>query len=192
MNAPTLRPAVFLDRDGTVIEEVGYLSRPEQFRLLPGAAAAIRQLNERDIPVVLVTNQSGVARGKFSENDLAEIHRHLRELLATEDARLDAIYYCPHHPREGQAPYRRDCVCRKPAPGMLQQAAREHGLDLAASVMIGDSLRDLEAGAAAGCKTRILVMTGHGNADKARLPCLEFSAQACDDLAAAIASVIPA
>lgn len=155
------RPAVFLDRDGTLIEEADYLASPNQVRLLPGAAAAVRRVREVGVPVVVVTNQSGVARGYFPEERIADVHARLAELLAAEGAGVDAFYHCPHHPTEGVGAYRVACDCRKPRPGMLLAAARDLGLDLAASWMIGDKLDDLRAGAAAGCRT-VLVRTGYG------------------------------
>lgn len=141
----SLRPAIFLDRDGTIIEDVGYLSRIEQVRLFPEAAATIRAFNQTGRAVILVTNQSGVGRGFFPESRVEEVHAHLRSLLAQHDARIDAIYYCPHHPDEG-------CDCRKPKPGMLLRAAREWQLDLSRSVMFGDKADDVAAGEAAGCR----------------------------------------
>jgi len=180
------RPAVFLDRDGTIIEDVDYLTRPDQLRLIPGAAAAIRQFNERNIPVVVVTNQSAVARGMLSEAGLAEIHERLRSMLAAEGARLDAIYYCPHHPDGSQAAYRRTCECRKPKAGMLLQAARDLNIDLTASIMIGDGLRDLEAGAAAGCRTLILVRTGHGAQEETKLDTFPCRVTIAPDLPASL------
>jgi D-glycero-D-manno-heptose 1,7-bisphosphate phosphatase len=160
------RPAVFLDRDGTVVREVDYLRSVEDLRLLPGAAAAIRRLNEAGIAVVVATNQSGIARGMLTEADLASLHSALRERLARRRARLDAIYYCPHHPEAPIPDYRRRCRCRKPAPGMMLRAARELDLDLAHSFAVGDSERDLEAGRRAGCRT-VLVRTGYGSATEA-------------------------
>jgi D-glycero-D-manno-heptose 1,7-bisphosphate phosphatase len=151
---PDARPAVFLDRDGTLIEEVHYLAHPDQVRLLPGAANAIRQLNERRIPAVVVTNQAGVARGYFPESRVAEVHARLDELLLSTGARIDGYYVCLHHPDAA-------CECRKPNPGLLHRAATELGLDLAGSCMIGDKESDLEAGTRAGCRT-ILVRTGYG------------------------------
>ena len=157
------RPALFLDRDGVLIEEVEYLARPEQVRLIPGAAAAIRKVNDAGWRVVVVSNQSGVARGLFPESLLPEIHRVIADrLLAEAGARVDRFYYCPHHPTEGQGGYRIDCDCRKPKPGMLLKAAAELGIDLARSWMVGDRATDLQAGAAAGCRT-ILVRTGYGH-----------------------------
>ena len=158
------REAVFLDRDGTLIEEVHYLAAAEQVRLLPGAADAVRRLNEAGVLVVVVTNQAGVARGYFPESRVAEVHERLSTLLA-EHVRIDAYFHCPHHPTEGVGVYRVECECRKPKPGLLLAAARELDIDLARSWMIGDKPSDAEAGAAAGCRT-ILVRTGHG----AKLP----------------------
>lgn len=157
----TSRPAVFLDRDGTVIEEVNYLSRVDQVRLLPGAAEAIARLNRSGFAVIVVTNQAGIARGYFAEERVAEVHDRLTNLLCRAGARVDAFYYCPHHDTEGVGSYRIVCDCRKPKPGMLLAAARDHGLDLTRSWMIGDKLCDVAAGAAAGCTT-VLVRTGHG------------------------------
>lgn len=183
-----LKAAVFLDRDGTIIEDTDYLVHADQARLIPGAAAAVRRLNDLGTPVVIVTNQSAVARGMASETDVAAVNDRLRSLLAAAGAHIDGIYYCPHHPDIGEAPYRRACDCRKPLPGLLQRAARELGLDLAASAMIGDNLRDLEAGDAAGCAMLILVRTGHGTLEEAKAKAANLSAPAviCKDLAAAV------
>ena len=155
------RPAVFLDRDGTIVSERDYLRSVSEMRLLPGAALAIRQLNRAGFAVVIATNQSGVARGLLSESDLEHIHRVLRERLGRRGAKLDGIYYCPHHPAAALRRYRRRCRCRKPSPGLLLRAARELGLDLARSFAVGDSARDLAAGRRAGCRT-VLVRTGYG------------------------------
>jgi D-glycero-D-manno-heptose 1,7-bisphosphate phosphatase len=155
------RPAVFMDRDGTVCEEVGYVNHVSRSRLLPRSAEAVRLVNEAGFFAVLVTNQSGVARGLFDEALVRAVHEQLAQSLASAGARLDAFYFCPHHPREGHPPYRVECECRKPLPGMLTRAAREHDLDLGASWMVGDSLVDLEAGAAAGAST-VHVLTGYG------------------------------
>jgi len=157
----TGRRAVFLDRDGTINEEVGYLDRIEQFRLLPGTAEAIGMLNRAGRTVVVVTNQAGIARGFFDEAFVEETHRHLQDLLRGVGAHIDGFYYCPHHPTEGREPYRRDCPCRKPKPGLLLRAAAELGLALEDSYMIGDSPKDVEAGIRAGARG-ILVGTGYG------------------------------
>jgi D-glycero-D-manno-heptose 1,7-bisphosphate phosphatase len=152
--APTLRPAVFLDRDGTIIEEVGYLHDPSKVKLIPGAAEAVRRLNERGVAVVVVTNQSGVGRGRFSESAVARVHDELARQLAGGGARWDGVYYCPHHPDDG-------CDCRKPGPGMFRRAAAEHGLDLGRSFVVGDKVSDIRAGMLLGCRT-VLVLTGYG------------------------------
>ena len=153
--------AVFLDRDGTICEEVGYLSSPEQIRLIPGAGEAIRLLNEQGIKTVVVTNQSGIARGVFSEERLKEIHEELLRQIRAKGAFLDAIHFCPHHPTEGKGPYRRACDCRKPASGLIRRAAAELGIELERSYCVGDRLADLECGMRVGAKG-ILVLTGYG------------------------------
>ena len=153
------RGAVFLDRDGTVNEEVGYLSDLSKLRLLPGAAASIRRLNQAGIPIVIVTNQSGVARGYFPESFVHKTHTLLQELLQREGARLDGIYYCPHHPKAGNSSYTAVCDCRKPATGLLDRAAKDLGLALDRSYMVGDKWSDVELGHRAGSRS-ILVITG--------------------------------
>jgi len=155
------RPAVFLDRDGTIIREAEYLRLREQVRLLPRAADAIRRLNEAGFALVVTTNQSGIARGLLTEVDLENVHDVLRQRLAAKGAHLDAIYFCPHHPDVGGEQYRRRCRCRKPAPGLLLQAAKDLHLDLDRSFAVGDSERDLLAGKRVGCRT-VLVRTGYG------------------------------
>jgi len=156
-----LSPGVFLDRDGTVIEEKHYLSRPEDVVLLPTVGQTIARLNSQGIAVVVVTNQAGIARGYFPESRLAEIHARLDELLAQEGAVINRYDYCPHHPVEGLGEYRIDCECRKPKPGMLTRSASPLKIDLSRSLMVGDRLGDLQAGANAGCHSA-LVRTGYG------------------------------
>lgn len=153
--------ALFLDRDGTINVEAEYLSDPDRVELIPGSAEAIREANEAGIRVIVITNQSGVARGLHSEADVLAVHRRLEELLAAHRARLDALYYCPHHPDVGSPPYRKVCNCRKPKTGMLEQAAKSHGIDLASSFVVGDKCSDIEAGRNARCGT-VLVLTGYG------------------------------
>jgi D-glycero-D-manno-heptose 1,7-bisphosphate phosphatase len=155
------RPAIFLDRDGVLIEDAHYVGSPDRVRLLPGAAESVAALNRAGWPVVVVTNQAGVARGLFPAAAVDVVHAHLRSLLSGYRARVDAFYFCPHHPEAELEALRVGCDCRKPRPGMLLQAAAELGLDLAASWMVGDRVSDLEAGAAAGART-ILVRTGYG------------------------------
>ena len=156
-----LRPAIFLDRDGVVIEDVHYLATTDQVRFVPGSADAIAALNRAGWPVVIVTNQAGVGRGLFDIEAVHAVHRHLAEQLAGYGARIEAFYFCPHHPTAEVPEFRTVCSCRKPQPGMLKQAAEELGLDLANSWMVGDRETDLQAGAAAGTRT-ILVRTGYG------------------------------
>ena len=158
-----LAPALFLDRDGVLIEEVGYLSHLDQLQPIPGAASLIRLANGAGWRVALISNQSVVARGLFPESFLAEVHGEIaREVFEEAGAIIDGFYHCPHHPSEGRGEYRIDCECRKPKPGMLLRAAADLGIDLAKSWLIGDRRTDLEAGAAAGCRT-ILVRTGYGS-----------------------------
>lgn len=148
--------AVFLDRDKTLIEDPGYINHPSQVRLLPGVAQALIQLKKMGYLLVVVSNQSGVARGLVTEEVLQQIHHRLKKLLADEGAYLDAIYYCPFHP-EGVIPkYRCESDLRKPNPGMLLKAAQDLSIDLSRSWMIGDSFRDIEAGIRAGCKTILI------------------------------------
>ena len=155
--------AVFLDRDGTICEEVGYLDSVEKMRLIPRAAEAVRRVNARGFKTIVVTNQSGVARGYFTEEFLKTLHEDLARRLKEEGAHLDGIYYCPHHP-EGEAhPYRTICDCRKPATGLLLKAAEELDVDLQTSFMIGDHYSDVECAHRAGARG-ILLLTGHGRA----------------------------
>lgn len=156
---------VFFDRDGTLNTEVDFLCRPEELELLPNAARTIREANEFGVKVFVITNQSGVARGLLTEETLAAIHRRLVDLLDHHGARVDGIYYCPHHPDFGSPPYNKVCTCRKPKTGMLLQAAREHGIDLQKSFVIGDRCIDMQAGVKAGCGTA-LVLTGYGSVDR--------------------------
>jgi D,D-heptose 1,7-bisphosphate phosphatase len=147
------RPAVFLDRDGTLIEDVPYLSDPADVRLFPGAAEALMRLQHAGFVLVLVTNQSGIGRGFFTEDRLGEIHDELEGRLAARGVSLDGIYYCPAVPAEGGGP---DCPDRKPSPGMLLRGADELGLDLDASWMVGDKMSDVMAGLNAGCRSILL------------------------------------
>ena len=159
-----MKPAVFLDRDGTLNEEVGYLSREEDLRLLPGAAMAVAKLNAQGIPVIVVTNQSGIGRGYYGWREFTTVMRRMEALLAMDHAHLDAVYAAPHH-EEGQGEYAvADHPDRKPNAGMLQRAAEEHGLDLPRSWMVGDKAIDVQAGRRAGCRT-CLVQTGYGSGE---------------------------
>lgn len=157
-----------MDRDGTINVEREYLYRIEDFEFVGGAAEAIRLLNAAGFFVVVVSNQSGVARGYYSEEDVEILHRHIAAELGKSGALVDAWFYCPHHP-QGRGSYSLPCRCRKPLPGMLLEAARRFDIDLGASVMIGDKLIDIEAGIAAGCRT-VLVRTGYGAEQEPFIP----------------------
>ncbi|MCK4408589.1 MAG: HAD family hydrolase [Candidatus Eisenbacteria sp.] len=157
------KAAAFLDRDGTVTIERGYVTRPQDIRLVAGAAAAIRELNEAGILAVIVSNQSGVARGLMSEEDMAAVHAATESQLSQAGARLSGAYYCPNHPDGTIERYTRDVTCRKPALGMLELAVRDLDIDVAQSTMIGDQVTDVEFANRAGIPA-VLVMTGKGGA----------------------------
>jgi D-glycero-D-manno-heptose 1,7-bisphosphate phosphatase len=179
-----LRRAVFLDRDGTVCEDVGYLNHISRLHIYPFAAAALRRLNDAGIPVIVVTNQSGAGRGFFPESLIAQVHEHIREELAASGARIDAFYACPHRVED-------NCSCRKPRTGMLELAAREHSLELAGSWMVGDRQADLDLAHNAHARS-IFVLTGYGRGE------YEWHARTwphppdfvADDLAAAVAIIL--
>ncbi|MDG6218103.1 MAG: D-glycero-beta-D-manno-heptose 1,7-bisphosphate 7-phosphatase [Candidatus Thermoplasmatota archaeon] len=157
-----MRRTIFLDRDGVITEDPPhYAHRIDQLKLIPRTGEAIRMLNEMDYLVIVVSNQSGVARGYYHETDIECFNDEMIRQLAHNRAHIDAIYYCPHHPEAKIAEYRVACWCRKPKPGMLQQAAEEHHINLNESYIIGDKRSDIEAGRRAGCRG-ILVLTGHG------------------------------
>jgi D-glycero-D-manno-heptose 1,7-bisphosphate phosphatase len=157
--------AVFLDRDGTVNEEVDFLTSPRDLHLIPRSAEAIRRANDLGLRVFIVSNQSGVARGLLSEEDLLEVHRILTDRLAEHHATVDRIYYCPHHPTEGTDAYRKECDCRKPNTGMIDRAVREFRIDPARSYVIGDRTVDVGMAKNAGAHA-ILVLTGYGRAER--------------------------
>jgi len=156
--------AVFLDRDGVISKQTAFVNRPEDLVFVEGAVEAIARLNRAHLLVVVITNQGGIAMGYLTEDDLAEIHRCMKRLLAQGGAHVDAIYYCPHHPQATVATYLVDCSCRKPATGMLEEARDDLGIDLRKSVFVGDATTDVLAGIRAGCRT-ILVETGFGGKD---------------------------
>jgi D-glycero-D-manno-heptose 1,7-bisphosphate phosphatase len=153
--------AIFVDRDGTINEDIGYVSRPEELKLYPFAAEAIRLANAAGFKLIIVTNQAGIARGLYSEEDLSAIHALMTEEFLRQGARVDAIYYCPHHPEIGDGKYRLACECRKPRPGLLKTAALDYGIDLSRSYVIGDKASDIELAANTGSKG-VLVLTGYG------------------------------
>ena len=165
--------AIFIDRDGTLNEDIGYVSTPEQLTLYPWAAEAVRLVNEAGLKAIVITNQSGIARGIYTEETLNAIHRKMIEELAMHGAKLDGVYYCPHHPKIGGARYRIECDCRKPRTGMLDRAAREHNIDLSRSFVIGDKASDINLARNAGAQAA-LVLTGYGRETEAHpdlFPC---------------------
>jgi len=180
------RKAVFIDRDGTLNEENGYLHRAEDCRFIPGAIEAVALLNAAGFLVIVVTNQSGIARGFYAAADLEKLHDYMSRRLQAGGARIDGWYHCPHHPDYPSAAG--DCSCRKPLPGMLQRAAAEMEIELAFSWMIGDKAADIEAGTAAGCKP-ILVLTGYGAAERAAVAA---AIPVCDNLYAAALHIVAA
>jgi D-glycero-D-manno-heptose 1,7-bisphosphate phosphatase len=153
------RAAVFVDRDGTIAEEVGYLNHVSRFRMFPFVAAALLRLNEAGYPVIVVSNQSGVARGYFPEELLQEVTQRMMQLLSETGAKVDAVYYCPHAPSE-------NCLCRKPKTGMLERAVQEHGIDLQRSFVVGDRYLDIELARNAGARG-VFVRTGYGEGELA-------------------------
>jgi len=155
-----LHPAVFLDRDGVLIEDIHLLTKPHQVRLMEGAAQAVRILHGAGYRLIVVSNQTVIARGLATEEDVEAVHRQIQQLLVTEVGQgIDAFYFCPHHPNATLVQYRMACECRKPRPGLLRMAATEHQIDLSRSYMVGDRITDIIAGYRAGCKT-ILVESG--------------------------------
>ncbi|KZB53753.1 D-glycero-alpha-D-manno-heptose-1,7-bisphosphate 7-phosphatase [Thalassospira xiamenensis] len=179
-------PAVFLDRDGVVNEEVHYLSKIDDLALIPGTASAIKQLNDAGIPVVIVTNQSAVARGYLSEEGLRDLHEAMIAMLSRAGASVQGIYYSPYHP-DGIEEYRRDSECRKPGPAMILAAAEDFAISLPDSVLIGDRINDIRAGRAAGTHA-VIVRTGHGAKETTWLEAAEADFIA-DDLQAAVSEL---
>jgi D-glycero-D-manno-heptose 1,7-bisphosphate phosphatase len=153
-----------MDRDGTISEEVGYVNHPSRFSLFAYSAPAIKKLNDTGWLAIVVTNQAGVARGYFSEDLIAKVHEKMRLDLGKQNARLDAVFYCAHHPSVGQPPYRLDCDCRKPKPGLIRRAANEMNIDLAQSWMVGDRYSDIELAYNAGLRSAF-VMSGYGRGE---------------------------
>lgn len=160
----TMKRAVFIDRDGTISEEVGYVNHPSRFKLFPYSAEAIKLLNESGWLAILVTNQAGVARGYFTEDVIHSVHRQLTSELEAAGARLDGIYFCAHHPTVGEPPYRVDCECRKPKPGLIMQAAQDFSIDLTQSWMVGDRYSDIEVARNAGLRSAF-VLSGYGRGE---------------------------
>jgi len=162
MKSPMKR-AVFLDRDGVITQDPpAYAHRIDQLEIIPKSDEAIRLLNEQNYTVLVVTNQSGIARGYYQEKDAHVFNDEMKKRLSEKKAHVDGIYYCPHHPRGKIEQYRKTCTCRKPASGMLLQGAKDFNVDLTQSFIVGDKWRDIQAGKNVGCTT-ILVRTGTGN-----------------------------
>ncbi len=159
-----LNPAVFLDRDGTINEEKGYINHPSRFRLLKGVPEAIRLLNKNGFLTIIVTNQAGVARGYFKEELVQRVHENMHKQLKQAGAYIDAVYYCPHHPEAGKEPYRKSCRCRKPSPGMIEQACSDLPIDLTRSYLVGDRHKDILF-ARQFSLTAVMVLTGYGRGE---------------------------
>lgn len=164
MSKNSKRRALFLDRDGTVAEEVGYINHLSRFRLYPWSAAAVRRINQAGLGAVVVTNQAGVARGYFAEELIGQVNKRMVEELARDGAHLDGVYYCPHHPDAGEPPYRQRCRCRKPQPGMIERAVEELNLALEGSVVVGDRYGDVVMAHRLGLRGA-LVLTGYGRGE---------------------------
>ena len=184
-----MTPAVFLDRDGTLLEEAGYLDRLERLAFFSFGIDAVRLLNRGGYAVVIITNQSGVGRGMYEEAFVVRVHEVVDERIRAGGGRIDGYYYCPHHPEAEIAKYRRDCDCRKPGPGMLRQAAGDLDLDLSRSFTVGDKWTDVQAGVAAGARG-ILVRTGYGRSSEAAATRPAEPAAIADDLIAATAWIL--
>jgi D-glycero-D-manno-heptose 1,7-bisphosphate phosphatase len=185
-----LQSAIFIDRDGTINEDIGYVSSPDELIIYPWAAEALRLINESGMKAIVITNQSGVARSLYTEQTLGAIHDRLTRELSRSGARIDGIYYCPHHPEIGDETYRKTCECRKPRPGMLLDAARDHRIDLAASYVIGDKASDINLAAEVGARGA-LVLTGYGRETlrrRDRWPCEPVIV--ADDLLEAVKQIL--
>ena len=176
--------AVFLDRDGTIIEEVGYLDRPERVELFPWTIDAVRVFNRAGLAVVLVSNQSGVARGFFTEAVVDAVHQRMADLLAEGGARIDAYYYCPHHPDGKVPPFAQKCDCRKPGRALVDRAEQEFGVEPARSFVVGDRWLDVALGRAVGAQS-VLVRTGYGASEEQKRPADLAADAVVDNLIAA-------
>jgi D-glycero-D-manno-heptose 1,7-bisphosphate phosphatase len=160
-----LRKAAFLDRDGVINIDHGYLYQPEQFDFIDGVFDACRHLQNLGYLLIVVTNQSGIARGYYTEHQFALLTSWMKQQFAAQGVKIDGVYYCPHHLEKGQNPYNIDCDCRKPQPGMFNQAIREYGIDPAQSLMLGDKAADMQAASAAGVARKVLVLSGQTLSD---------------------------
>jgi len=184
-----VKPAVFLDRDGTLIRDIGYLRFTREVAFFPWSIDAVRALNQAGLPVVVITNQSGVARGILTEPMIEDVHRHLSKVLDAGGAHVDAYYYCPHHPEGTVEIYRTRCDCRKPGCGMIERAAADLGLDPARSFVVGDKWIDVGAGRAAGARA-ILVRTGYGATEETEPPADLTADAVVDNLVEAVSWIL--
>ncbi len=184
------RPAVFLDRDGTLIEDVGYLADPSKVRVYRGAAPALRALRAAGYLLFVVTNQSGVARGYFPESAVKKVHRLLQARLKSQGARIDGFYYCPHYPGAPVKAYAKVCPCRKPKPGMVRQAQKAFPVDLKKSYMVGDKLDDLHLASRAGLAGAYLVRTGNGRRSERELKKIKGKFPVVQGLAQAATAIL--
>ena len=160
--------AVFLDRDGTIIEDPGYVTSPQQVKFIPGSVAAVKMLNDSGYKVLIISNQAGVARGLLGEDMLQTIDKTIQRAILNGGGRIDGSYYCPHHPEHGVYPYKQICECRKPHTGLIKKAVKDHNVDLAAAFMVGVKATDVETGRRAGLKS-VLILTGHGAKERQEL-----------------------
>lgn len=175
MNAVTARPALFLDRDGVVNVDFGYVHRPDQVVFNDGIFELCGAAQQRGYAIVLVTNQAGIARGLYTERQFGDLTAWMRARFSDSGIMIDGVYHCPHHPEHGIGSLRQSCFCRKPAPGLVLQAARDLSLDLARSILVGDKMSDIEAGRRAGVATRVLLSSAHADellAEETALPSL--------------------
>lgn len=163
-----MNKAAFLDRDGVINIDHGYVSQPEHFEFIDGVFAACQHLQQLGYKLIVVTNQSGIARGYYTEQDFKQLSHWMTEQFAAHQVTIDGVYFCPHHPDKGTAPYLQQCHCRKPEPGMLLTAIAEHNIDAASSIMLGDKAADMQAASAAGVGRKILVMSGQPLSDEDR------------------------
>lgn len=184
------RPAVFVDRDGTLIHEAHYLSDPRKARLFAGAARAVRRLNDAGFLVFMITNQSGVARGYFTEADVRRVNRRVTQLLRRGGARIDGVFYCPHHREGSVARYRRACACRKPRPGMVRRAARRFPIDRRRSFVLGDHLGDMQLAVTAGLGGAVFLTTGHGKREWGKVVRAGLKVPKARDIAQAVGIVL--
>ena len=180
------RPAVFLDRDGVINEERNYVCSIDEFHFIDGVFDACLEMGKAGYRLIVITNQAGIARGYYTEDDFHHLTKWMLNEFRQHGIEIDAVKYCPHHPAHGVGDYRRDCDCRKPAPGMILRAAKEHSLDLRRSILVGDKATDIEAGRAAGVGCCVLVLTGHppGNNDRGKADAV------FDDLPAVVCALV--